>query len=125
MSRRSCRDLLQRSSYRFQCLLGLGAVGSAALGHVGPASATLPAQSLDSGPHKLDRADLSGKIVGDADGDACPAFINRHERANSRAQALLHVINSGPQTLRIKAFHNLSEELEPVDVFRRGAFGPR
>ena len=99
--------------------LALDAVGTAALGHVGAAAAALPAQRRDRGLDQVDRADLAGKIVGDSDSDAGAAFVDRDKRADARAEALLHVVNSRAQALGIEAFDDLAEEFVAVDVLRR------
>ena len=53
------RDFLQRFADGGEGFVGLRAVGAAALGHVGPPAAALPAQRRHRGLDQVDGADLA------------------------------------------------------------------
>ena len=115
------RDLLQRVADRRERLLGLGAVGSAALGHVGTAAAALPAERRDRRLDEVDRADLAGKIVGDADRDAGAALIDRDQAPQCPSRRAASSCRRSTQVLGIEAFDHLAEELVAADMLRAPA----
>src|SRR2546423_14072317 len=99
---RSSRDLLQRVPDRVERFIGLRPVRAAALGHVGTAAATLAAEGRDCGFDQVDGADLTGEVVGDAYSNTRAALVHRHQNANARAKALLHVVNGSAQVLGVE-----------------------
>ena len=93
MDARSRSNLPQGVLDRFESFLGFRTIRSAALGHVRTATAALPAKRLDGRLEQVDRVDLTGKVVGDANGNTCTAFVDGDQRRNSRADALLQRVN--------------------------------
>jgi hypothetical protein len=57
-------------------------------------AAALPAERRDRGLDEVDRADLAGKVGGDADRDAGAAVVDGDQRRDARAELLLHRIDS-------------------------------
>src|SRR5690348_17318973 len=76
------RDLFQCILDRLDGLLGLRAIGPAALSHVGPAAAALTAKRRDRRLDEVDGAHLAGEIVGHSDGDAGSAFVDSDKSAD-------------------------------------------
>src|SRR5687768_15993601 len=110
------RLALQRLSYRSECLVGLDALGPAALGHVRPPAAALAADRLDRLADQLDVVAPAGEVVGDADGDGGAALIDRDHLRHARADALLRLVDEPAQALRIHPFEDLADEAVPSDL---------
>ena len=101
---------------------GLVAVGPAALGHVGPAAAALPAERRDR-LDQVDRVDLRARGRRYPDGDAGAALVDRDERRDARADALLGLVDQAAQLLGIDALRAPGRELVAADLFGSGGVG--
>ena len=104
-------DLLQGFADRLEGVVGLRAVGAATLRHIGPATTALPTQGGNGGLDEFYGANLRRKVIGDADGYACTAFIDRDEGSNAASEALLHPVDLSAKPLWIEAIDDLRQTL--------------
>ena len=102
-------------------LVGLVAVGTAALRHVGASTPALSAKRGNRGLDEVHRTQLSSKVVGHANGNAGAALVDGDQGADTRTQLLLHRVNLAAQALGIEAVHDTAEELVAADLFRPGS----
>src|SRR5690606_7365670 len=98
-------------------LIGLVAVRSPALRHIGPAAAALPAERSDAGLNQVDRAETGGEIVGHADSEGCPAVVDRDDRRHTRTEPLLGFVEQAAQRLGLKTLQHLAREFDSGDLF--------
>src|SRR5690606_20446417 len=96
--RRAAGTLAERGAHGGDRFLRLAAVGAAALGHVRPSAAALPAEGGRRVFDELGGRMPGGEIVGDADGYGPLAVLTpENQRNDARAGALLLLVDEAAQ----------------------------
>ena len=70
----------------------------------------MPSKGRHRSLDEIHRRNLPDKIVGHADGNAGASFVDRNQRGDTAAEALLHAVDFAAQALGIEAFDDLAEE---------------
>src|SRR5512143_2424531 len=98
---------------RRQRRLGLGAIGSAGLRHVGPAAAALAAERLGTLAHQFDRVEARREVGGDADHDASLAVLgDADDRDHAGTDLLLAVVDQALEILGLDALDRARQQLD-------------
>ena len=66
---------------------------------------------------------LGDEVVGDADRDGGAAFVDRDQRDDAGADALLGLVDQAAQALGVEAFEHLADEAVAADLLGAGRFG--
>src|SRR5690349_18469282 len=101
----------ERGPDRFDRGLGLGAVGAAALRHIGAATTTLPAECDGRALDELGGREFLRQVVGHADGDGALAVLAlEDERDDAGAKLFLFNIDETAEVLGGDAFDGTADE---------------
>src|SRR5690606_34929983 len=93
-------ERLEQRAYCGQCLIGLGAVWTACLGHVGTPATALPAKHGGAGLDEISSRVLADQILGNADYISRLAIFGAADDGdNARTDLLLGLIDKATQVL--------------------------
>src|SRR5262245_3909330 len=102
--------------------VGLGAVGTAGLRHVGPTATALTAQHFRTLADEFDRVEARGEIGGDADHDAGLAVLSDADNSDdARADLLLAVVDQALEVLGLDALDRARQQFDVADLAHSAA----
>src|SRR6478735_378895 len=101
----------ERGRHGLERSLGLGAIGAAGLGHVGPAATALAAQRLGRHAHQLDSREAAYEVLGDGHDGAGLAILRYADQGDdARNGGLLALVGEALEVARLDAGDDAAKE---------------